>query len=171
MPDHSDDKTPLEIRRALRRSPLSSELFKPTEYVDDATKAAFGNKLLTFIADDFPKRMWSTPFYRQIAEMHGLIADFDKDSFWLACFESRKGKVEFLENILSRPWQGDPDSSYSDVGKVVSQRIAASGVLDHHKALLAQDVERTERAEHERLAARHGPSSQAARPTRRHRPH
>lgn len=157
MPAQTSEATPREIQKALREPPLTASQFTSTEFDDAATKAKFGNRLLRFIAEDFPKQMWNKAFYKRLSMTFGHIAHYNEHGFWGTFFDSRRDKIDFLGQTQSYPCWGDPAFTYSDVEKVVVKRLKDSGALAHHKALLAQNVETAERAEYARLAAKYGP--------------
>lgn len=71
---------------ALQKPLLQGADFTATKFDSGDDKAAFGNQLLAFIAEDFPERRFTEAFYRQLAMHFGMIAHYDKHGFWAEYF-------------------------------------------------------------------------------------
>lgn len=152
---------PTALARAIRLPMLTADQFTPTKWDDAATKAKFGNHLLRFIAEDFPESQFTQKFYQRLSNTSGHIAHYNRHGLWSEFFTHRATKIAFLEQTITHPCWGDPAWTYSDVERMTRARLKQSGILDWHRTLLAQERERAERAQYERLARKYGTGSNA----------
>jgi hypothetical protein len=148
---------PTALARAIRLPLLTPEQFTPTKWDDAPTKAKFGNHLLRFIAEDFPKPMFTQKFYECLSNTFGHIAHYNRVGFWDEFFQTRATKIEFLDQTIRHPCYGDPAWTFSDVERVIRARLKQTDVIDWHRRLLMQEREARERAEYIRLAQKFAP--------------
>lgn len=137
--------------------PLRAEEFRATEFDTAEAKAAFGNGLLAFVAEDFPRRRFTPRFYRVLCQHFGMIAHYDQHGFWAEYFTSTTDKLRFLEALTAHPCWGDPAFTFSDLERAVIARLRAAGLVARLRAALARETEAAERALLNRLQARHQP--------------
>lgn len=138
---------------------LTVEQFVATKFDSAAAKADFGNQLLAFIAEDFPRKRFTLKFYCVLCQHFGMITHYDQHGFWAEFFTSTADKLRFLEEISSYPCWGDPAFTFSDLERAVVARIRAAGLVARLRAALAQETEAAERALLNRLQARYQPET------------
>ncbi|ACB97282.1 hypothetical protein [Beijerinckia indica] len=156
---------PAAIAKALRLPALEADLFQPTQWDSPADKAAFGNALLRFLAEDCPKEKFKKPFYQRLSNCFGHIAHYNVHGFYETFFTSTADKIEFLQQTLGYPCWGDPAHTFSDLERVVVHRIAQSGLLDWHKRTLTIETETREKAMLARLKAKYEPDPLPSKPS------
>jgi hypothetical protein len=142
---------------SFQNPPLRAEDFTAIRFNDDAAKAAFGNQLLAFIAEDFPRKRFTLKFYRVLCQHFGMIAHYDVHGFWAEYFTSTTDKLRFLEELTAHPCWGDPAFTFSDLERAVIARLRSAGLVARLRATLARESEAGERALLNRLQARYQP--------------
>lgn len=145
------------ILAAFQLPLLTAEQFTATKFDSAAAKADFGNQLLAFIAEDFPRKRFTLKFYRILCQHFGMIAHYDQHGFWAEYFTSTADKLRFLEEVSTHPCWGDPAFTFSDLERVVVARIRAAGLVARLRDALARETEAAERALLNRLQARYQP--------------
>lgn len=120
-------------------------------------KAALGNQLLAFIAEDFPRRCFTLSFYRVLCQHFGMIAHYDSHGFWAEYFTTTADKLRFLEELTAHPCWGDPAWTFSDLERAVIARLRSAGLVARLRLVLARETETTERALLNELQARYQP--------------
>jgi uncharacterized damage-inducible protein DinB len=136
---------PAAIRFPRLRSPLlDASSFTGTRFNDAASKAQFGNKLLTFIAEGFPETRFK-PLYQRLSQTFGHIAHCDQYGFWSHFFAHTEGRIEFLEQTTQHPCYGAPEHTFSDVEWVVRQRVCEAPLLEAYRAARAAEITSAER--------------------------
>ncbi|MDT8350950.1 hypothetical protein [Roseomonas mucosa] len=136
---------------------LRAEDFTATKFDDDAAKAAFGNQLLAFIAEDFPRKRFTLRFYRVLCQHFGMIAHYDVHGFWTEYFTSTTDKLRFLKELTAHPCWGDPAFTFSDLERAVIARLRSAGLVARLRSTLARATEAGERALLNRLQACYQP--------------
>lgn len=152
---------PKSTARTLTAAKLTSGDFTATKLNSPEDKAAFGNKLLTFIADDCPRTTFTKAFYQKLMNTFGHIAHYNIDGFYDVFFQGDRTKLEFLEQTLEFPCWGGPAYTFSDVERAVQARIRASDVVDVLKVRLADSTREAELRQFATLQAKFGASSPA----------
>ncbi|MDT8278517.1 hypothetical protein RQ734_20890 [Roseomonas mucosa] len=147
---------------AFQRPLLAAEQFIATKFDSAEDKADFGNQLLAFIAEDFPRKRFTLKFYRMLCQRFGMIAHYDLHGFWAEFFTSTADKLRFLEEIGTHPCWGDPAFTFSDLERAVVARIRSAGLVSRLRQALAQETEAAERALLNRLQARYQPEKAQA---------
>ncbi len=149
--------SPNRTLAAFQKPLLPGVAFAATKFHSGDDKAAFGNQLLAFIAEDFPERCFTQAFYLQLARRFGLIAWYDKYGFWAEYFTRLPDKLCFLEQIVAYSCGGLPEYTFCDVERVVIQRLRSAGIVERLRAAAAQDREAIERALLNKLIERYRP--------------
>ncbi|MBI0536975.1 hypothetical protein D9599_15500 [Roseomonas sp. KE2513] len=142
---------------SFQNPPLRAENFTATKFDDGAAKAAFGNQLLAFIAEDFLRKRFTLKFYRVLSQRFGMIAHYDVHGFWAEYFTSTADKLRFLEELTAHPCWGDPAFTFSDLERAVIAQLRSAGLVARLRATLARETEAGERALLNRLQARYQP--------------
>jgi hypothetical protein len=142
---------PRAIATALQMPKLNAADFKATKFDTTEVKAKFGNHLLRFIAEDYPKALWTKIFYNRLSMTFSNIAEYNIHGFWNTWFTTTSDQIEFLQNIAKYPCWGDPEFTYSDVEKAVRARVKNSGVIAWKERLLAEECKKKDLAELVRL--------------------
>lgn len=142
---------------SFQRPPLQAERFTATRFATAADKAAFGNALLRFIAEDFPQHRFTQPFYGTLHLHFGMIAHYNRHGFWAEYFTCLAGKLRFLQDLTSYPCWGSPEHTWCDLERAVISRLRAAGLVERLAAARAREVEAAERALLNRLQARYQP--------------
>ena len=142
---------PRAIAAALQMPKLNAADFKATKFDTAEVKAKFGNHLLRFIAEDYPKALWTKIFYNRLSMTFSNIAEYNIHGFWNTWFTTTADQIEFLQNIAKYPCWGDPEFTYSDVERVVRERVKNSGVIAWKERLLAEESKKRDLAELARL--------------------
>ncbi|VTZ23148.1 conserved hypothetical protein [Methylocella tundrae] len=118
---------PAAIVRSLTSPRLEAGAFTPTKWNSAEDKAMFGNSLLKFLANDFPRNAFTKRLYQRLSNTFGHIANYDLTGFFSTFFEDTAGKIDFLQQTLQWPCWGDPEYTYCDVERVVQTRLRRSG--------------------------------------------
>ena len=142
---------------SFQNPPLRAENFTATKFDDGAAKAAFGNQLLAFIAEDFLRKRFTLKFCRVLSQRFGMIAHYDVHGFWAEYFTSTADKLRFLEELTAHPCWGSPAFTFSDLERAVIARLRSAGLVARLRATLARETEAGERALLNRLQARYQP--------------
>lgn len=142
---------------SFQNPPLRPEDFTATRFDDGASKAAFGNQLLAFVAEDFPRKRFTLKFYRVLCQHFGMIAHYDVHGFWAEYFTSTTDKLRFLEELTTHPCWGSPAFTFSDLERAVIARLRSAGLVARLRFTLARETEAAERALLNRLQARYQP--------------
>jgi hypothetical protein len=79
------------------------------------------------------------------------IAHYNKLGFWETFFENTADYVQFLQNIATHPFWGDPAYTYSDIEKVARARVIKSGVIAWKENVLVAERRNRELVELTRL--------------------
>jgi hypothetical protein len=140
---------------------LEANAFGPTKWDSAEHKAQFGNKLLKFIADDFPKNAFTKPFYHRLSLTFGHIAHFDLTQFYSTFFETTATKIEFIEQTISHPCWGDPEYTYCDLERAVIKRVRASSILETLQSQLATESRARDLKLLDRLKQKYEPKQDA----------
>ncbi|WP_338929216.1 hypothetical protein WDZ11_22265 (plasmid) [Roseomonas mucosa] len=136
---------------------LRAQDFTATQFSDGAAKADFGNRLLAFVAEDFPRKRFTQQFYRVLCQHFGMIAHYNQHGFWAEYFTGTADKLRFLEHIVSHPCWGNPAFTFSDLERAVIARLRAAGLVAGLRDVTAREKEAAERALLNRLQARYQP--------------
>ena len=130
---------PHAIANALRLPKPEAAEFMPTKWDTAEVKVKFGNHLLRFIAEDYPRNLWTNVFYNRLAMTFSNIAHHNSHGFWATFFESTTDHIQFLRNIARHPCWGNPEYTYSDVEKAVRARVIKSGIIPWKERILAEE--------------------------------
>ncbi len=130
---------PPAIANAVRLPKLEPADFKATKWDTAEVKVKFGNHLLRFIAEDYPKFLWTNVFYNRLALTFSNIAHYNSHGFWITFFESTTDHIQFLRNIARHPCWGDPEFTYSDIERAVRARVIKSGIIPWKERILAEE--------------------------------
>ena len=136
---------------------LRAEHFRATELHSAEAKAAFGNGLLAFVAEDFPRKRFTLRFYRVLCQHFGMIAHHDQHGSWEEYFTTTADKLRFLEELTAHPCWGDPAYTFSDLERAVIARLRAAGLVARLRSALARETEAAERPRFKRQQARYQP--------------
>ena len=71
---------PSSTVRALTTPAFTPEEFTATQWSAAADKAKFANALMTFIANEFPRRSFTKSLYQRLSNTFGHIAHYDRDT-------------------------------------------------------------------------------------------
>lgn len=137
---------PSAIARALILPKLEPGQFVATEWSSPSDKEKFGNHLLRFIAEAYPRRLFTKVFYCRLSNCFGHIAHYSEHGFWDYYFTELAQQLAFLEDTIAYPCYGDPAFTFSDVERVIKARIVRSGVLDWQRREVTRHRELAERA-------------------------
>ena len=150
---------PRAIAAAIQFPKLDAADFTATKFDTAEEKTKFGNHLLRFIAEDFPKALWSKVFYRRLSMTFSNIAHYNEHGFWETWFETTADQISFLENIARYPCWGDPAYTYSDVETVIRKRVNKCGVIAWKQRQLADENKRNDLAQLARLKRLYEPDT------------
>jgi hypothetical protein len=142
---------PRAIATALQFPKLEAVDFTATKFDSSVDKTKFGNHLLRFIAEDFPKTLWTKVFYRRLSMIFSNIAHYNEHGFWETWFETTADQIDFLQNIAHYPCWGDPAFTYSDVETIIGKRVKNCGVIAWKQKLLVEDRKKKDLAQLARL--------------------
>ena len=106
---------------------------------------------MRFIAEDFPKTLWTKVFYRRLSMIFSNIAHYNEHGFWETWFETTADQIDFLQNIAHYPCWGDPAFTYSDVETIIGKRVKNCGVIAWKQKLLVEDRKKKDLAQLARL--------------------
>jgi hypothetical protein len=148
---------PKAVSRALTLPQLETTEFHPTKWDSAEQKAQFGNKLLKFIADDFPRHAFTKQLYRRLHLTFGHIANYNLDGFYSTFFETTFTKIEFIEQTISWPCWGDSEHTYCDLERAIIKRVRMSGILEILQAQLASETRASELKLLDRLKQKYEP--------------
>lgn len=121
---------PSTVVRALSSPPFEASQFTATKWSNAEDKAKFANKLMKFIAAEFPRQSFTQSFYQRLSNTFGHIAHCDLAGFHGVFFEDEAGRTDFLSQTLEYRCTGDPAYTFSDVERAVQTRLRASNVID-----------------------------------------
>ncbi|GLR66910.1 hypothetical protein GCM10010909_15900 [Acidocella aquatica] len=152
---------PRAIAAALQLPKLDAADFTDTKFDTAEVKAKFGNNLLRFIAEDFPKTLWTKAFYRRLSMIFSNIAHYNEHGFWETWFETTADQIEFLLNIAQYPCWGDPAFTYSDVETIIGKRVKTCGVIAWKQKLLVEERKKKDLAQLARLKEIYEPETVA----------
>lgn len=147
---------PSAITRTLVLPKLEPEQFFATEWSSPSDKAKFGNHLLRFIAEGYPRHLFTKVFYRRLSNCFGHIAHYSEHGFWDYYFMELSQQLAFLEDTIAYPCYGDPAFTFSDVERVIKARIVRTGVLDWQRREVTRHREMAERALLRKLQEKYG---------------
>jgi len=147
----------------MNRHPLNWPPFTTTPWATPEDKRRFADRFVAFVEAGFPVTRFNKKFYRQLCQMFGHIAHFDRDGFYAAFFTSAHGKLEFIEHLFGH-WVGvgDPAATWSDVEQAIAEVAEERGWLERASREAAEAVRRTELTLLADLAARYPDEAQAA---------
>ena len=121
------------LTRALTTPAFTAGDFAPTKWHSAKDKAEFGNALLKFIAQDFPRGKFHQALYGRLSNTFGHIAHYDRHGFYETFFMSAKGKIAFLEQCVTWPCFGDPAYTFCDV-----ELLRSRATIEQREAELAE---------------------------------
>ena len=142
---------PRALAAALQIPKLEAAEFTATKFDTAEEKTKVGNHLLRFIAEDYPRALWTKAFYNRLSMIFSNIAHYDSNGFWETWFTTTAEQIEFLQNIVRHPCWGDPAFTYSDVEIVVRSRVRHSGIIAWKQRILADEHKKKDLAELTRL--------------------
>jgi hypothetical protein len=132
---------PAAIARALTLPHLEADPFVATQWRSAEHKAKFGNHLLRFVAEEYPRHLFTKPFYRLLSNHFGHITHYSRRGFWDHYFTDERTKAEFLTDTV-RHWAcGDPGYTFSDLEFIVQGRITKSGMLEWQRHVAKSETE------------------------------
>ena len=111
---------PAAIVRAITTPSFEPHQFTATQWNSAEDKAKFANTLMTFIANEFPRRSFTKTLYQRLSNTFGHIAHTDIDGYYSVFFERDADKIVFLDQTLHWPCYGDPTYTLCDVERAVS---------------------------------------------------
>jgi len=150
---------PRAITAALQIPKLEAAKFTATKFDTAEEKTKFGNHLLRFIAEDYPRALWTKIFYNRLSMTFSNIAHYDSNGFWERWFTTTAEQIEFLQNIVRHPCWGDPAFTYSDVEIVVRSRLKHSGIIAWKQKIHAEESKKRDLAELTRLKSIYEPDT------------
>jgi hypothetical protein len=155
---------PSSTVRTLTTPAFTPAEFTATQWSTAADKAKFANALMTFIANEFPRRSFTNSLYQRLNNTFGHIAHCDRDTYYSEFFERDADEIVFLDQTLHWPCYGDPAWTFSDVERAVKKRLRASGVIDVLRMREADATRKRELAQLAQLQAKYGARASAAEP-------
>jgi len=150
---------PRALAAAVQIPKLEAGDFTATKFDTAEEKIKFGNHLLRFIAEDYPRALWTKAFYNRLSMTFSNIAHHDSNGFWETWFTTTADQIELLKNIMRHPCWGDPAFTYSDVEIVVRSRVKHSGIIAWKQRILAEESKKNDLAELARLKAIYEPDT------------
>ena len=150
---------PRALAAALQIPKLEAAEFTATKFDTAEEKTKVGNHLLRFIAEDYPRALWTKAFYNRLSMIFSNIAHYDSNGFWETWFTTTAEQIEFLQNIVRHPCWGDPAFTYSDVEQVVRSRVKRSGIIAWKQRILTDESKKKDVAELARLKAIYEPDT------------
>jgi hypothetical protein len=150
------------LTRALTTPAFTAGDFAPTKWHSAKDKAEFGNALLKFIAQDFPRGKFHQALYGRLSNSFGHIAHYDRHGFYETFFMSAKGKIAFLEQCVTWPCFGDPAYTFCDVERAVIARLRSANLLTLLRSRTTVEQREAELAQLARLKARYEPTFTSA---------
>jgi hypothetical protein len=117
---------------------FTSDKFAPTTWEDAKKKARFAKTFIKFVEADFPRRQFTSAFYRRLALTFSYVTRCDRLDFFDTFFTTTEGKVRFLRQALLWPCQGDPAFTYSDVERALQRWLVQNGMLARYEQRLAE---------------------------------
>ncbi len=155
---------PQMLVRALRQPAPEAGDFTPTRFTPAATKSWFAGHMLRFLSSDCPRHQFTQRFYNQLMHCFSMIAHYDLGGFWTEYFVTTRGKIEFIEQVISHPGYGTPDHTWCDVEREISRRLRQSGLLDLYRQHLCAEQDAADHTELGRLVAKYGQGSSSVDP-------
>jgi hypothetical protein len=150
---------PRALAAALQFPKLEAADFTATKFNTAEEKAKFGNHLLRFIAEDYPRALWTKAFYNRLSMIFSNIAHHDSNGFWETWFTTTTDQIQFVQNIVRHSCWGDPAFTYSDVEKVVRSRVKHSSIIAWKQRILAEERKKKDVAELTRLKSMYEPDT------------
>jgi len=129
--------------------------FTKTEFHDTKEKSDFANWLVAFIEAGYPREAFSKRWYTLLSCCFGHIAHFDIHGFYDTKFIDPEARAAFLRGLLRAHCSGDPGFTMSDVEDAIQKHLRANGHLGKAEKIVAENIERHERAELARLKAKY----------------
>jgi hypothetical protein len=156
---------PAAIVRALTTPPFEPHQFTATQWNSAADKAKFANALMTFIANEFPRKSFTKSLYQRLSNTFGHIANYNIDGYYSVFFERDADKIVFLDQALHWPCYGDPAYTFCDVERAVQRRLKAVNVIDVFRMREADATRRRELETLARLQAKYGANREPPSPS------
>lgn len=136
-------------------TPIDFPEFIPTAHSTAADKQEFARHFVSFVSNDFNRRLFTKAFYNRLSMCFGHIAHYNQEGFWHTWFESTAKRLDFLRNVLTYTCPGWPSYTYCDVEKFLQVWLKRSGLVEQYQQKLSEETERAERAELARLQAKY----------------
>lgn len=136
---------------------FKAESFTPTKFDTAEDKAKFANHFVRFVESDFNQNLFQKWFYKRLSMTFGHIAHYDQHGFWAEFFTNDTDKLRFMDQTMAFPCYGQPEYTYCDV-----ERALITYFRQGHdprlelKGRISATLERSERAELERLSKKYG---------------
>ena len=121
---------PAAIVRALTTPAFQPHQFIATQWNSAEDKAKFANALMTFIANEFPRKSFTKSLYQRLSNTFGHIAHTDILGYYSVSFERDADRIVFLDQTLHWSCYGDPTYIFCDVERAVQRRLKAANVID-----------------------------------------
>ena len=125
------------------------------------TEGKIRERVMRFIADDYPRSKFHEGFYRRLSNTFGHIANYNSAGFYERFFLTVEDKLEFLEQCAEWPCFGDRVYTYSDVERAVGERLRKSQVAAILSSQITVERRRRELALLSELKARYEPAAEA----------
>ena len=126
----------------MPKGPFTGEQFTATLWSTIDDKAQFGNQLLRFINEGFPRSSFTKTLYGRLSQCFQHIAHCDLYGFYAAWFSTPGDQARFVVHLLRAPCFGDPAYTYSDVERAVQDEIRRRNYVARYR-LQAAEAERS----------------------------
>lgn len=139
----------------MPKGPFSGEQFTATQRSTAEDKAQFGNQLLRFIDEGFPKCLFTKALYSRLSQCFQHIAHHDLHGFYGTWFAAPGDQARFLDHLLRSPCYGDPAYTYSDVERHLQIEIRRRNYVVLYRLAAVEAEESTEMGLLERLESKY----------------
>jgi|HubBroStandDraft_6_1064221.scaffolds.fasta_scaffold189637_3 hypothetical protein len=143
-----------------RTAAFTPDQFTPTQWDTASDKARFANQFVRFVTRGFKRSDFPKWFYNRLSNTFGHIAHYNQHGFFGQFFTNDSGKLEFINQTLEWPYDGDASFTYSDVERLLKTWLRASGIPQQIEQNRQQSIERAERAILQRLKAKYEPKEE-----------
>ncbi len=155
---------PKAVIRGLVSPKLDAHQFSATKWDSAEDKALFGNTLLKFISNDYPRTSFTQKLYKRLSNTFGQIAHYNLATYYANFFEATSAKIAFIDELSSWPCWGDPQHTFCDLERAVIKRVRASGIDRILQTQLSTETRANEIRTLEKLKQKYEPQQTSAPP-------
>ena len=138
------------------RADFRAEQFKPTPWDTEHEKASFANWLVEFVCKGFSAPDFTARRYKQLSNLFGHIAHYDRTGFFYEWFRDIHAQLRFVANIRETRPAPDTAHTWGDVERALKRWVDHEGVYEALLAVQRAAIEHEERATLARLRAKYG---------------